>query len=223
MSRPCGTPSWLATRPCSTTCSAKRTAAGRPITVRGSGRFADAHKWVIASFAQHTSRDNDPQLYVHNAILNRVLRDDPLAPRPGDQRASRRLDGTALYAAKPGVGTIAERTLTEYLTGRLCGRALGAAGRDGWNSRISEALCEEFSPRRRAIEPRLKELIGAYERKHPKAPNACALRSMTQLVTLDSQRVKAHSAPTRAALLARWRRASGHVPAGRQRALRARL
>ncbi len=49
---------------------------------KGSGRFADAHQWVIASFAQHTSRDNDPQLHVHNAILNRVLRDDPLASRP---------------------------------------------------------------------------------------------------------------------------------------------
>jgi TrwC relaxase len=27
---------------------------------KNSGRFADAHQWVIASFAQHTSRDNDP-------------------------------------------------------------------------------------------------------------------------------------------------------------------
>jgi hypothetical protein len=46
---------------------------------KGSGRYVDAHEWVIASFAQHTSRDNDPQLHVHNAILNRVLREDPLA------------------------------------------------------------------------------------------------------------------------------------------------
>ena len=54
--------------------------------VKGSGRFADAHEWVIASFAQHTSRDNDPQLHVHNAILNRVLREDPLASCPGDRQ-----------------------------------------------------------------------------------------------------------------------------------------
>jgi hypothetical protein len=66
---------------------------------KGSGRYVDAHEWVIASFAQHTSRDNDPQLHVHNAILNRVLREDPLASRPGDRRAWRTLDGTALYAA----------------------------------------------------------------------------------------------------------------------------
>lgn len=111
----------------------------------------------------------------------------------------------ALYAAKPAAGAIAERTLAEYLTGRLGGRAVGAAGWDGWKiAGISEALCEEFSPRRRAIEPRLKELIGAYERKHPRAPNARARWSMTRFVALDSWRVKAHSAPTRAALLARW-------------------
>ena len=97
---------------------------------QGSGRYVDAHEWVIASFAQHTSRDHDPQLHVHNAILNRVLREDPLASRPGDRRAWRTLDGTALYAAKPAAGAIAERTLAEYLTARLGvgdGRAGGRA------------------------------------------------------------------------------------------------
>ena len=97
---------------------------------KGSGRFADAHEWVVASFRQHTSRDNDPQLHVHNAILNRVLREDPLASRPGDRRAWRTLDGAALYAAKPAAGAIAERTLAEYLADRL-GVADGrAAGRE---------------------------------------------------------------------------------------------
>jgi hypothetical protein len=28
------------------------------------GRFVNAHQWVIASFAQHTGRDNDPRLHV---------------------------------------------------------------------------------------------------------------------------------------------------------------
>ncbi len=172
---------------------------------KGSGRFADAHEWVIASFAQHTSRDNDPQLHVHNAILNRVLRDDSLASRPGDQRAWRTLDGAALYAAKPAASAIAERTLAEYLTERLGVRAAARPDGNGWEiAGISEALREEFSSRRRAIEPRLQELIGAYERKHDKAPNARALWSMAQFVTLDSRRAKAHSAPTRAALLERW-------------------
>ena len=172
---------------------------------KGSGRFADAHHWVIASFAQHTSRDNDPQLHVHNAILNRVLRDDPLASRPGDRMAWRTLDGTALYAAKPAAAAIAERTLAEYLSDRLGIQTAARPDGNGWEiAGISEELREAFSSRRRAIGPRVQELIGEYERKHGKAPDARAVWSMAQFVTLDSRRAKAHSAPTRAALLARW-------------------
>src|SRR5699024_5749070 len=36
------------------------------------GRYIDAHDWTIASFFQHDNRDHDPQLHIHNAILNRV-------------------------------------------------------------------------------------------------------------------------------------------------------
>ena len=133
---------------------------------KGSGRFADAHEWVIASFAQHTSRDNDPQLHVHNAILNRVLREDPLASRPGDRNAWRTLDGAALYAAKPAAGAIAERTLAEYLSDRLGVQTVARADGNGWEiAGISEDLRDQFSSRRRAIEPRVRELVEEYERK----------------------------------------------------------
>ena len=172
---------------------------------KGSGRFADAHQWVIASFAQHTSRDHDPQLHVHNAILNRVLRDDPLASRPGDRQAWRTLDGAALYAAKPAAAAIAERALAEYLSARLGVQTAARPDGNGWEiAGISEELRAAFSSRRRAIGPRVQELIAEYQRKHGKAPNARAVWSMAQFVTLDSRRAKAHSAPARAALLARW-------------------
>src|SRR5690606_40126970 len=36
------------------------------------GRYTDAHDWTVASFFQHDNRDHDPQLHIHNAILNRV-------------------------------------------------------------------------------------------------------------------------------------------------------
>jgi TrwC relaxase len=117
---------------------------------KGSGRFADAHEWVVASFRQHTSRDNDPQLHVHNAILNRVLRDDPLASRPGDQRAWRTLDGAALYAAKPAAGAIAERTLGEYLADRLGVQPVARPDGNGWEiAGIPEELRDQFSSRPR--------------------------------------------------------------------------
>jgi hypothetical protein len=142
---------------------------------------------------------------VHNAILNRVLRDDPLASRPGDRRAWRTLDGAALYAAKPAAGAIAERTLAEYLTDRLGVETIARPDGNGWEvAGISEELRDQFSSRRRAIGPRVRQLIEEYERKHGKAPNARAVWSMAQFVTLDSRRAKAHSAPPRDALLAQW-------------------
>jgi conjugative relaxase-like TrwC/TraI family protein len=172
---------------------------------KGSGRYVDAHEWVIASFAQHTSRDNDPQLHVHNAILNRVLREDPLASRPGDRRAWRTLDGAALYAAKPAAGAIAERTLAEYLSARLGVRTVARADGNGWEiAGVSEAVRDQFSSRRRAIGPRVRQLTEEYERRHGKVPDARAVWSMAQFVTLDSRRAKAHSAPSRETLLAQW-------------------
>ena len=172
---------------------------------RDSGRYVDAHEWVIASFAQHTSRDNDPQLHVHNAILNRVLRDDPLAARPGGRLAWRTLDGAALYAARPAAGAVAERTLAERLAVDLGVEIIPRRDGNGWEiAGVSEDTRELFSSRRRAIEPRLAELVDEYERRHGKAPNARALWSMAQFVTLDSRPGKAHSAPARETLLARW-------------------
>jgi conjugative relaxase-like TrwC/TraI family protein len=172
---------------------------------KGSGRFVDAHEWVIASFAQHTSRDNDPQLHVHNAILNRVLREDPLATRPGDRRAWRTLDGAALYAVKPAAAAIAERTVAEYLSDRLGVQAVARPDGNGWEiAGVSEAARDQFSSRRRAIEPRVQQLIEEYERRHGAAPNARAVWSMAQFVTLDSRRAKSHSAPSREELLAQW-------------------
>ena len=89
------------------------------------GRWEDAREWVIASFRQHTSRDGDPQLHVHNLILHKVLRETdgavagagldvavPAPPRrvrdrrPGDgERADppvRRPVGAAPGRARPG-------------------------------------------------------------------------------------------------------------------------
>jgi conjugative relaxase-like TrwC/TraI family protein len=170
----------------------------------GSGRFVDAHEWVIASFPQHTSRDGDPQLHVHNAVLNRVLRDDPLAGE-GERLAWRTLDGAGLFAARPAAAAIAERTLAEQLAARLGVEILARPDGNGWEiAGISESTRELFSARRRAIGPRLRALTDEFQRKHGRAPGARAVWSMAQFVTLDSRSRKEHSAPSREALLARW-------------------
>ena len=83
-------------------------------------------------FPQHTSRDGDPQLHAHNAVLNRVLRDDPLAARECDRRAWRPLDGAGLFAARPAAGAVAERTLAGQLTARLGVEILPRPDGNGW-------------------------------------------------------------------------------------------
>ncbi|MFC7612334.1 relaxase domain-containing protein [Actinokineospora soli] len=58
------------------------------------GRFIDAHDWIVASFFQHDSRDHDPQLHIHNAILNRVQGADGQW-RTLDSRAMHKFRGAA--------------------------------------------------------------------------------------------------------------------------------
>ncbi|MDQ6874947.1 MAG: relaxase domain-containing protein, partial [Actinomycetota bacterium] len=74
------------------------------------GRYIDAHGLTVASFFQHDSRDHDPQLHIHNGMLNRVL---------GADGVWRTLDGRAVYAWRGAAGAVAERTATEHLARSL--------------------------------------------------------------------------------------------------------
>ena len=115
---------------------------------KGSGRFADAHQWVIASFAQHTSRDNDPQLHVHNAILNRVLREDPLASRPGRPAGlahAGRCRAVRGQTRRCGYRGTNPRRIPR-LTGWACRRLPGRTGTGG-KSPGSPRSCATSSPR----------------------------------------------------------------------------
>ena len=71
---------------------------GRHGGAGGTGRWVDAHDLVVASFYQHTSRDLDPQLHVHNAVLNRVECPD------GQWRS---IDSRAVHGAIHGASAVA--------------------------------------------------------------------------------------------------------------------
>src|SRR5829696_9155566 len=148
------------------------------------GRYVDAHDWVIASFLQHDSRDHDPQLHVHNAILNRVQCPD------GEWRT---LHGQALYAHRAAAGVLAERVMEEHLT-----RALGVrfATRPDGKARevlgVRPEVMELFSSRRRQISPKVAELAADFEARFGRAPNALELSRLSQRATLSTRRAKAH-------------------------------
>src|SRR5215218_6787881 len=74
------------------------------------GRWVDAHDWTIASFFQHDSRNHDPQLHIHNAILNRVQ---------GSDGKWRTVDGEALHRYQPAAGAVGERVMEHHLAKAL--------------------------------------------------------------------------------------------------------
>jgi hypothetical protein len=160
------------------------------------GRYIDAHDWTVASFFQHDSRNHDPQLHVHNAILNRVQGSD------GEWRT---LDGRALYAHRGAAAAVAERTTEEHLT-----RALGVrfATRPDGKAReivgVPPEVMELFSSRRRAITGHTANLVNAFEAKFNREPNALELDRLQRQATFATRRAKSHEGESVEERLDRW-------------------
>ena len=170
---------------------------GRLASGQGAGRWEDAHGFVIGSFAQHTSRDGDPQLHIHNLILNRVMRE-----RDG---AWRTLDSRALHEHRGAAAAIAVMVMESALS-----REFGV----GWNGRIdahgreirgvSRELMEEFSSRRQSISALTVRLAAAFEAQHGHAPDARALGTLRQWANHASRRGKDTEPLDLAAEARRW-------------------
>ena len=171
---------------------------GRPLAEHPTGRYVDAHEWVVASFLQHTSRDGDPQLHVHNAILNRV---------PCGDGKWRTIDSRGLHKARAAASAVGGRVMDEQIARRL--GAAYAQRPDGHGRELTgvpQRVKDLFSSRRTAITSGVAALAVQYEQQHGRRPSARALFSMAQYVTLDSRRAKPrheHAVP-RAVTLAGW-------------------
>jgi conjugative relaxase-like TrwC/TraI family protein len=162
------------------------------------GRYVDAHDWVVASFFQHDSRNHDPQLHIHNAILNRV---------EGSDGVWRTLDSRAIHKFRGAAAAVGERTTEEHLT-----RALGvrfATRPDGKAREILGVPAEVmnlFSSRRRAITRHTAALVEAFEAKFGREPNALELDRLQRQATFATRRAKSHDGETTAQRLERWDR-----------------
>jgi hypothetical protein len=154
-----------------------------------SGRWEDAHEWVIGSFRQHTSRSGDPQLHIHNVILNRVRRE-----RDGQWRT---LDGKALYRERAAAAAQGALVMENALT-----NAFGvewAQRPDGHGREIkgvSQEIMDEFSKRtRQEIASVLGGLIEAYKADRGHDPDARALGSLRLHANKLSRAAKDDSEP----------------------------
>jgi len=162
----------------------------------GAGRFIDAHDWTVASFFQHTSRTNDPQLHIHDAVFSRV---------PCVDGEWRTLDGKSLYNHKPAAGAVADRTMFEHAAKSL--HVLAAMRPDGKSREIvgiDQAVNDLFSSRRRTISPKAQEYVAAFEQRYGREPTALELDRLHRQATMRTRPRKSHDGETLEQRLDRW-------------------
>ncbi|GAY10918.1 MobF family relaxase [Pseudonocardia sp. N23] len=159
------------------------------------GRFVDAHDWTVASFFQHDSRDHDPQLHIHNAVLNRVQ---------GPDGAWRTVDSRAMHKWRAAAGAVAERTTEERLSHSL---GMAFATRPDGKARevvgVSSEAMALISSRRRAVTAKAAELIEAFETQFGRTPNGLERDRLSRQATFATRRAKSHDGQTREQLLSR--------------------
>ncbi|SNS81175.1 MobF family relaxase [Actinomadura mexicana] len=171
---------------------------GAKVAGRTTGRWIEGGGWVVGRFRQHTNRDGDPQLHVHQAILNRQQCAD------GKWRA---LDGMAIYRARPAAAAHGERVMEEFLTRRL---GLEFKARPDGQGRevvgVSPGLIAEFSTRRAQITAELEKRVEAFVAAHGRQPSPRAMFKLAQEVTKETKNPKPKSkdAPSPAEQLRQW-------------------
>ncbi|MEU7811838.1 MobF family relaxase [Pseudonocardia sp. NPDC049154] len=159
------------------------------------GRYVDAHDWIGTSFFQHDSRDHDPQLHIHNPILNRVQ---------GPDGQWRTLDGRSIYRWRGAASAVAERTTEERLTHAL---GMAIATRPDGKARevvgVSPEAIALISSRRRDVTAKAAELIEGFEARFGRAPNGLERDRLSRQATFATRRAKSHDGETREQVLDR--------------------
>lgn len=160
------------------------------------GRWVDAHDWTIASFFQHDSRNHDPQLHIHNALLNRVQ---------GADGTWRTVDSRAIHKFRSAASAVGERVMEEHLT-----RALGVrlATRPDGAARevvgVDPSVMDLFSSRRRAITAKTRTLVAVFEAQFGRAPNSLEVDRLQRSATFATRNTKSRQGETVAERLDRW-------------------
>jgi conjugative relaxase-like TrwC/TraI family protein len=152
------------------------------------GRWIDAHDWIVTSFLQHDSRDGDPQLHIHNPVLN-------LAECADGQW--RTLDSRAITRHRGAAGALAERVTEEYLSRVL--RVRFASRPDGKAREVvgmPAKLIAALSTRSRTLTPRAAALAAEFEARYGRPPNPLQLDRLKRQATLATRRPKSKDAET---------------------------
>ena len=160
------------------------------------GRWVDAHDWTIASFFQHDSRNHDPQLHIHNAILNRV---------EGADGRWRTLDSKAIHKYRGAASEVGDRVMEQHLATSLGVRfAMRPDGKAREVVGIDQAVMDLFSSRRHGITRKTQTLVSAFETKFGREPTSLELHRLQRQATLATRNAKSHDGETVEERLTRW-------------------
>ncbi len=162
----------------------------------GAGRWIDAPRWIVGQFLQHDSRNGDPQLHVHNPILNRALGSD------GQWRA---LDGQAIYAVRGAAGAVFTRTLMEHLAASAGVRA--ETRPDGKSQElvgVRTAICDMFSTRTHVIGTKAAQFVAEFRARFGRDPSSLQRSRLEKRATLATRPAKSHTGETKAQRSQRW-------------------
>ncbi|WP_158220360.1 MobF family relaxase [Kineosporia sp. A_224] len=172
----------------------------------GTGQWQDVHALTVARFFQHTSRDHDPQLHVHQAVFIKVQGDD------GQWRA---LDGKPLHSARAAVAAVSERELEGELTRRL--GVSWEMREDGIGRRIvgvERDVEDLFSSRRRAITAEAERRLTAFEDKYGRPATGAERAVIERRSAMATRRAKTHESENVEEQNERWHALASTAIAG---------
>ena len=146
-------------------------------------RVIDGGKGLVATSWLHTiSRDGDPQLHVHLAVLNAVQRAD------GVDDKWRAADGQHFYQLRHLYGVTVDRAFEQQLLDMgyaMTGRADGNGAEIGG---VSQQVMDRFSSRAQAIDGRLRTWVDQYTARHGTPPSRRTIYLMGQQIAKDTRR-----------------------------------
>jgi hypothetical protein len=151
------------------------------------GEWRDGKGLVATSWLHTISRDGDPQLHVHLAVLNAVQRAD------GADDRWRAADGQHFYQLRHLYGVTVDRAFEQRLLDlgyAMAGRADGNGAEVGG---VSPQVMDRFSSRARAIDGRLRIWVGQYAARHGTPPSRRTIYLMGQQIAKDTRRPKAQA------------------------------
>ena len=154
---------------------------------KDTGEWRDGKGLVATSWLHTISRDGDPQLHVHLAVLNAVRRAD------GADDTWRAADGQHFYQLRHLYGVTVDRAFEQRLLAMGYAMVERADGNGAEVGGVSQQVMDRFSSRARAIDGRLRTWAGQYTATHGKPPSRRTIYLMGQEIARDTRRPKAEA------------------------------